>query len=125
MGLLQGGKFLIAARFGHDLHGIGFQQAQQVIDIGNVLGRHLGHIGATAHLHGDQALGGQHLQGLAQRGAADAVFLGNLQFVDPVTGRQLVLEDAQAQLLCNLFVESAGSEGVCRHVARIVSAKIF
>src|SRR5258708_39652839 len=31
-------------------------QAQQVIDIGNVLGRHLGHIGATAHLHGDQAL---------------------------------------------------------------------
>lgn len=45
--------------------------------------------------------------------------------IDPVTGRQLVLEDAQAQLLCNLFVESAGSEGVCRHVARIVSAKIF
>jgi hypothetical protein len=47
--------------------GIALQQAQQVVDLRDVLRRHLGDVGAAAHLHRHQALRGQHLQRLAQR----------------------------------------------------------
>ena len=50
----------------HHACSIAFEQAEQVVDVAQVLFGHLGHIGAPAHLHGHQALGGQYLQGLAQ-----------------------------------------------------------
>ena len=72
---------------GHHPGRVRLQQGEQVIDIRLVFGIDLGHISATAHFHSDQALGGQYFDGLAQGGAADAVFLGQRHFVDPATRR--------------------------------------
>jgi hypothetical protein len=56
---------------------------QQVVDLRHVVARHLGDVGAAAHLHRHQAFDGQHLQRLAQRRAADAVlgasFISSIQ----------------------------------------------
>jgi hypothetical protein len=71
---------------GHAAGGVAFQQRQQVVDLRHVVARHLGDVGAAAHLHRHQAFDGQHLQRLAQRRAADAVFGGELQLVDPAPG---------------------------------------
>ena len=57
-----------------------------MIDIPQVFFGHLGHIGASAHLHGDQAFSGQHFQGFPKGGAADAIGFGYLKFVDPAAG---------------------------------------
>ena len=72
---------------------------------------HLGHIGTAAHFHGDQAFGGQHLERLAQGGAADAVFLGNAQFVNPAAGCQFARKNALPQEFGDFFVQGAGGQG--------------
>jgi len=41
----------------------------------------------------DQSFGGQHLERLAQRRPRDAEMRGQLQFRNPLAGRQLVLDD--------------------------------
>jgi hypothetical protein len=82
---------------GHHAGRVALQQREQVVDVGQVALRHFGHIGAAPHLHRDQAFGGQHFEGLAQRCAADAVFLGQLEFVYPAARRQFAVENALAQ----------------------------
>jgi len=86
-----------------------------VVDIGQIAFGYFGHIGATPHLHGDQAFGGQHLQGLAQGRAADAIFFSQLEFVDPAARRQFAAEDPLAKQFSDLFIKSAGSQGNSGH----------
>jgi hypothetical protein len=43
--------------------------------------------------------------------AADAVFLGQLEFVDPAAGLELAAEDPLAQQLGHLFIEGARGKG--------------
>ena len=81
-----------------------------MVHVGQVFIGYLGHIGAPAHLHGDQSLGGQHLERFAQRGAAYAVFLGMLEFVNPAAGFELAAEDALAQQFSHFFVKGARRE---------------
>jgi hypothetical protein len=90
-----------------------------VVDVRQILLRHLGHIGAAPHLHRDQAFRRQHLQRLAQRRAADAVLLRQLQLVDPAAGFELAVEDALAQQLRHLFVEGARGEGEGGHARNV------
>ncbi|MCY1371765.1 hypothetical protein D9M69_589230 [compost metagenome] len=101
----------LAGALGHHAGRIAFQQREQVVDVRQVLLGHLGDVGAAPHLHGHQAFGGQHLQGLAQGRAADAVFLGQLEFVDPAARLQFAAEDPLAQELGHLFIEGAGGQG--------------
>jgi hypothetical protein len=108
---LQFGQFGVSGFGGNHARRVALQQAQQVVHVGQVVGRHFGHIGATAHLHGDQAFGGQHLQRFAQGGAADAVFLGKTQLVNPAAWLQLALEDALAQQLGHFFIEALWAKG--------------
>ncbi|MDT4859974.1 hypothetical protein FQZ97_945080 [compost metagenome] len=88
-----------------------------MVDVGQVLVGHFGHVGTAAHLHGHQAFGRQHLQRFAQRRATDAVFLGDLELVDPAAGLQLAAEDALAQQLGDFFIQGAGGEGQGGHGA--------
>jgi hypothetical protein len=62
-----------------------------------------------------QALGGQHLQRLAQRRAADQPLLGQGLFVDPLARRQLALEDHGAQPRRHAVVQrsTAKGDGIC------------
>jgi len=109
--IAQGLLLLGRGALGHHACGVALQQAEQVVHVAQVFLAHLRHIGATAHLHRDEAFGGQHLQRFAQRRAADAEFFRNLEFVNPAARLQLAAEDALAQLLGNFFVQGFGREG--------------
>jgi hypothetical protein len=63
-------------------------------DLVDVLLGQFGHITAAARLEHHQAFGGQHLERLAQRRAADAVLQRQRLFVDPAAGLQFVGENA-------------------------------
>ena len=95
--------------------GVGFQQGQEVVDVCQVFFIDLGHIGPTSNLHGHQAFSGQHLQSFTQGGAADAVFLGNFQLVDPAAGLKLARKNALPQQFGNFFVQGARGQGEGRH----------
>ena len=95
--------------------GVSFEQAEQVVDIGQILLRDLGHVGAAAHFHGDQPFGGQHLERFPQRGAADTIGLGNFQLVDPAAGRQLATENPLPQQLGHFFIQCAWRKRMCCH----------
>ena len=81
----------------HNASGVALQKAEQVINIAQVFFIDLGHIGAAPHFHGDEALGGQYLQRFTQGRAADAVFAGNRQLVDPRARLQFAAENTLAQ----------------------------
>ena len=85
--------------------GVAFQQREQVVDLRDVVARHLGDEGAAPRLHRHQALGGEHLQRLAQRRAADAVLGRQPLLVDPVARLEPAREDLLAQSLGDLLVE--------------------
>jgi hypothetical protein len=101
----------VGGALGHHGGGVAFQQRQQVVHLGQVLLGDLGDVGAAAHLHRHQAFGRQHLQRFAQGRAADAVFLRQLDLVDPAARLQFAPENALAQQLRHLFIEGAGGEG--------------
>jgi hypothetical protein len=52
----------VTGGLGHLGGRIALEQGQQPVDLADVLSRHLGDVGAPAHLHGHQAFDGQHLQ---------------------------------------------------------------
>ena len=108
MQFFEFGELLVAGASGHHASGIGFQQRQQVVDISQVLVRDFGDVGAAAHFHGHQALGGQHLEGFPKWRAADTVFLGQLEFVNPAAWLQLAAEDALTKQFSDFFVQGAG-----------------
>ena len=108
--LLQLLDFRGARALRHHRAGIAFQQGEEVVHLGEIALRDLGHVGAAPHLHGHQAFRGQHLEGLAQRRAADAVLLRQLDLVDPAPGLELAAEDALANELGDFLVEGAGSK---------------
>ena len=60
---------------------------------------------ATTRIDLHQAFGGQQLQRLAQRRAADAQFLAQRGLVDPFSRRQPVIVDALAHVFGHLFVQ--------------------
>jgi len=104
---------LILARAAGDNAGrVRLQQRQQVIHITQVFFRHISHISAAAHLHGHQAFGGQHFEGFAQRGAADAQRLGNAQLVDPAARLQFARKNTLSQQFSDFFVQGARGEGL-------------
>ena len=109
--------------FGDDAGRIAFEQPQQVIDVPQVLFGDFGDVGAAPHLHRDQAFGRQHLERLAQRRAADAVFLRQLEFVDPAARFELAPEDALTQQFRHLFVECARCQGEGGHGAQCTSKR--
>jgi len=115
---LQFGHFGVAGRAAHGPRCIGFQQRQQLVNLAQVLFGYFGDVGAAAYLHGHQAFGCQHLDRLAQRRAADAQLLGDLELVDPAAGWQFAVEDALAQQLGHFFVEGAWGQGDGRHDAK-------
>ena len=88
---------------------------QQLEQGGHLLRRDPGDGGAAIGHQLDPAVERQHLQGLAQGGAADAKFFGNLQLVDPAAWLQLACKDALAQQLGHFFVQGAGGEGQGGH----------
>ena len=94
----------------HAACGVAFEQRQQLIHLGQVALGHFGDVGAAAQLHRHQAFGGQYLQRLAQRRAADTEVGGERLFVEPASRRQGVREDAAAQPLGHLHVERAGGQ---------------
>ncbi len=106
---LQFAHLCIVSALCHNACGIGLKQAQQVVDVGQVTLGDFGHIGATAHLHRHQALGGQHLEGFAHGRAADAVVVRDLEFVDPAAGLQFTVENALTQQFGHFFVKCTGS----------------
>ena len=77
--------------------GIAFKQSQQVVDIGQIAVRYLCDVSAAPHFHGHQAFGREHLQCFSQGRAADAVFIGQLQFVNPAARHQFATENSLAQ----------------------------
>ena len=113
--ILQVLQLARAGPAGDHAGGVGFQQREQVVDVGLVFGIDLGDIRATAHLHGHQPLGSQHFERLAQGGAADAVFLGQAGLVNPAARGQLAAENTLAQPLGYFFIEGAGRQGQGRH----------
>jgi len=113
----QLGKVRVARRFGHDQGGIAFEQREQVIDLVEVTLGHFGDVGAAPQLHRDQPLGGEHLQRLAQGSAADAVLRGERLLVDPAARGERVGEDAGAQRLGHLLIQSALGERRTRRPA--------
>ena len=48
-----------------------FEQGQQVVDLGHIVARHHGDVGAAPHLHRHQSFDGQYLECFAQWGALD------------------------------------------------------
>jgi hypothetical protein len=117
MDTLEFAQLGLGGRGGDDTGRVAFQQRQEVVDLLQVLVGNFGDVGAAAHLHGHQAFGRQHLQRLAQRRAADAVFLRQLDLVDPAARLQFAPEDPLAQLLRHLFIEGAGGDGDGGHAA--------
>ena len=107
---LQRGELFVAGALRHHAGGVALQQGQQVVDVAQVLFADLGDVGTSAHFHGHQTFGGQHLERLAQRGAADAQGLGDAHLVDPAAGLELARKNALAQQLGHLFVEGAGGK---------------
>ena len=65
---------------------------------------------AAARLQLDQAFGSQHLEGFAQRRAADLPAGGELDLVDQGTRRQLALEDHRAQALGDTVVHRGAAK---------------
>ena len=74
-----------------------------------------GDIRAATHLHRYQTFGGQDFECLTQRGAADAIFLGQTHFVDPTAGCQFTRENPLTQEFSDFFVQRARGEGQGRH----------
>ena len=79
-------------------------------DLRHVVARHFGDVGTAPHLHGHQSFHRQHLEGFAQRRAADAEFGGQLHLVDPAAGFQLARIDLLAQPLGHVLVQGAGGQ---------------
>ena len=92
---------------GHLAGGVAFEQRQQVVDLRHVVARHLGHVGAAAHLHRHQAFDGQHLERFAQRRAADAVLGARASARRSSAGLELAREDLLAQAVGHLLVQRA------------------
>ncbi len=101
-------QLLIRGLLGYGGGSIAFQQGQQVVHVAHVFFGCLGHIGTTARLHGDQAFCGQHFQCFTQRRAADAKFLCQLHFINPVTRLEFALVDALAYQFSHLEVQGLG-----------------
>ena len=112
---------LVVGLLRDDSGGIALQQREQVKHLRQVALRHLGDVGAAAQLHRHQALGGQHLQGLAQRGAADAQLGGEGLLVDPATGRHRVADDALAQPLGHPLVQRCVGQAIAPGAGRLVN----
>ena len=75
-----------------------------MVDVVLVFVVDFGDIRAATHLHRHQTFGGQDFECFTQRGAADAVFLGQTHFVDPAAGCQFTRKDALTQEFSDFFV---------------------
>jgi hypothetical protein len=85
-----------------------FEHGHDRKDFVDVLLRQFGDVTAASRLEHHQAFGGQHLERLAQRRAADAILQGERLLVDPAPLRQFMCENAAAQALGHLFVQGGG-----------------
>jgi hypothetical protein len=69
-----------------------FEQGHHREQLVGVVFRHLGDAATLARHQLHQAFGGQHLERLAQRRAADLPLGGQRQLVDPLAGHQMPFE---------------------------------
>ena len=91
--------------------GLALQRGDQLEGVGNVLRRHHRHHRTSVRQQLDQALGGQHLDRLAQRRARDLQGFTQLALVELVARRQLALDDALAQPQGHRLVQHWAGQG--------------
>jgi hypothetical protein len=101
----QGGKLVVGEAEGGDLGGGRLDDDPNVVQLADVPGRERGDVGATAWGDGDQAVGGEAVERVADRRDRDAERLGELAQGEPSPGRQLALEDPVADGLVRALGE--------------------
>lgn len=84
---------------------LAFEQRHDGEDLVQVALGDLGDVAAAPRLERHQTLGGEHLEGLPQRGARDPVVGGQGLLVHPGAGRQFVGKNALAQSLRDFLVQ--------------------
>jgi hypothetical protein len=110
----QCGALCIGGLCGHVAGSVTFQQRQQMVDLRHVFAGDLGDVCATAWLHGHQTFGRQHLERLAQRRAADAVFDAEFHLVDPASRLQRARKDLLPQAFCHVLIQRTTRQRGCR-----------
>ena len=86
------------------------QQPQHGEEAFSLAGAQFNDEGAPPRHQADQSFVGQHLQGLAQRGAGGAQAGGQPQFVDALTGRQAAFVDHLAQSIGDFNVQGRAGD---------------
>ena len=87
---------------------LAFEQGHDGEDFVEVALGDLGDVAAAPGFERDEPLGGEHLEGLPQRGARDSVIGGQGLFVHPGAGGEFVGKNALAQAFRDFLVQGEG-----------------
>ncbi|MBK8157881.1 MAG: hypothetical protein IPK59_03495 [Rhodospirillaceae bacterium] len=105
----------------------GGQLAAQIVGLVDLGAVEVGHGDADTVLDADQTVGGQALQGLAYRRAAEAEFVGKVGFAETHPRRMGAGGDALAELLIDLGRGHAGARldaGIGRGMAPAIARRL-
>ena len=110
----QLGQLLFRGALGGELGGHALQTAGDLEQLDDLARGHPCHPRPPVRQQLDQALGGENLQGLAQRRARDFEEVAQRLLVDPLAGRKLVLDDHVAQPFGHVVMQRATTNGARR-----------